>query len=269
MKDDYLWDGSGEADPEVEELEMLLGKFRYEAKLLELPAPPRRIYWPQLAAAAVILMTLAAGLWFYLQPESVIENREPRAEKQEVPVAPEVENPKVQPSQTPKVNTPQTSNENRIASSPRKPRPRTHPAVKPESVNRGEELVAVGARQPIVIPFLDPEISKHIERSQFLLRDFRNLSISASATKFDMTYERERSKRLLGDNILLRRSAESTGNMPVEDLLGSLEPILLDIANLPEKPAADDVRAIKERIQKKEIIATLQVYSAQAISIVQ
>jgi hypothetical protein len=262
MKDDYLWDGSGEADPEVEELEMLLGKFSYQPKPLEMPAPPRRIYWPQIAAAAVILMALAAGLLFYLRRESGVENQQLQAQQEEERVVPEVQNPNQQSAPTPKINNKQAgSSKNLIAKSPGKPK--AQPVVKEEIIPTGEDFIAAGTRQPIVIPFVDPETSKHIERSQFLLRDFRNASES------DVTYERERSKRLLGDNILLRRSAESTGNMPVEDLLGSLEPILLDIANLPEKPTADDVRAIKERIQKREIIATLQVYSAQAVSIVQ
>ena len=32
--DDYLWDRSGEADPEIQHLEKLLGKFRHDS-----PAP--------------------------------------------------------------------------------------------------------------------------------------------------------------------------------------------------------------------------------------
>ena len=30
MKDDYLWDGSGEPDPEVKRLETVLGRYRHE-----------------------------------------------------------------------------------------------------------------------------------------------------------------------------------------------------------------------------------------------
>ena len=32
MKDDYLWDGSGEPDPEIEHLEKVLGQYRYQPK---------------------------------------------------------------------------------------------------------------------------------------------------------------------------------------------------------------------------------------------
>jgi len=33
-RDDYLWDGSGEPDPEIQRLETLLGRFQHD-----LPAP--------------------------------------------------------------------------------------------------------------------------------------------------------------------------------------------------------------------------------------
>ena len=38
MTDDYLWDGSGEPDPEVERLERLLGEFRSSRPAPELPS---------------------------------------------------------------------------------------------------------------------------------------------------------------------------------------------------------------------------------------
>jgi hypothetical protein len=34
----------------------------------------------------------------------------------------------------------------------------------------------------------------------------------------------------------------------------------LDISNLRDEPSREEVRSIKERMQKKEIIASLQVY---------
>ena len=43
MNDDYLWDKSGEPDPEIQELEEILAPLRYQPKPLELPTNfPRR-----------------------------------------------------------------------------------------------------------------------------------------------------------------------------------------------------------------------------------
>lgn len=70
MNDDYLWDKSGEPDPEIEQLEQLLGNLRHKHPARGLPLPlraplqQRRTFTPFLAAAAVLLMMIAAGLWF-------------------------------------------------------------------------------------------------------------------------------------------------------------------------------------------------------------
>jgi len=57
MRDDYLWDGSGEPDPEVQRLERLLSEFRSDRTAPELRPRPR---WSAVAAAAALV---AAGAW--------------------------------------------------------------------------------------------------------------------------------------------------------------------------------------------------------------
>jgi hypothetical protein len=72
MNDDYLWDKTGEPDPEIQKLEEILGALRYQPKPLELPAPPqRRNHFPLLAiAASVLLALLAAGVWLRVRTQS-------------------------------------------------------------------------------------------------------------------------------------------------------------------------------------------------------
>lgn len=74
--DDYLWDQSGEPDPEIQELEQVLGTLRYQPRPLEIPLglqPERRHvsvrgFAPRLAiAAAIALVVLGAGFWLSLQ----------------------------------------------------------------------------------------------------------------------------------------------------------------------------------------------------------
>jgi hypothetical protein len=84
MKDDYLWDRSGEPDPEIERLERTLGRLRHRPRPLELPverSTPRphqqffyRRFFPGLAvAAALVLMVLAAGTWLALRRSTATE----------------------------------------------------------------------------------------------------------------------------------------------------------------------------------------------------
>jgi hypothetical protein len=89
--DDYLWDGSGNPDPEVQRLENLLGRFRSNAPAPEFRpnlAPdlsntaPRRAQilpmrtvlarWIPLAAAAAIILAVGAGILLHKPQQSPI-----------------------------------------------------------------------------------------------------------------------------------------------------------------------------------------------------
>lgn len=104
--------------------------------------------------------------------------------------------------------------------------------------------------------------ARHVEQAELLLRSFRNAREGEQDAASDLGYERRRAQQLLYANIVLRREATAAGNVQVASLLDSLEPILLDIANLPARPQGEDVRAIKERVERKNLVALLQVNSA-------
>jgi hypothetical protein len=68
MNENYLWDRSGEPDPEVQNLEETLGTLRYQPRPLEIPNDVRlkvnRPPFTKLAIAAGIgLIAIALGLW--------------------------------------------------------------------------------------------------------------------------------------------------------------------------------------------------------------
>jgi hypothetical protein len=68
MNDDYLWDKTGQPDPQIQQLEEILVALRYQPKPLALPVdlrvPRRRNYFPLLAIAALVLLALlAGGIW--------------------------------------------------------------------------------------------------------------------------------------------------------------------------------------------------------------
>jgi ferric-dicitrate binding protein FerR (iron transport regulator) len=73
MPDDYLWDRSGEPDPEIERMEQVLGRLRSKqppewrapSKLREMPAPgawAAQVRWQGAIAAGVVLVISAAWL---------------------------------------------------------------------------------------------------------------------------------------------------------------------------------------------------------------
>jgi hypothetical protein len=69
MNDNYLWDRSGKPDPEIQELEEILGTLRYQPGALEIPPHIQvgrwRSFFPAMAfAAAIALFAVLLGLWF-------------------------------------------------------------------------------------------------------------------------------------------------------------------------------------------------------------
>jgi len=126
MNDDYLWDKTGQPDPEIQQLEEILGTLRYQPKPLVLPR--RRNYFPLLAIAASILLAILAGsIWLRVRSR----NETPKQQAQ-------VETP------TPKLIEPPKSPQNRSASNP--PLQATNRIHKkrsvPSVVNREEALMA-------------------------------------------------------------------------------------------------------------------------------
>ena len=252
MKDDYLWDGTGEPDPEVERLEQMLSVYKYQPRPLELPARPGTWFSPRLAAAAALILMAVAGLLVFLNKG---DQTAPTQATGNQSVEQQVTTPQNNSETvvTPKTETTQPE----IASSQGQRREVVRRVKRAERAAPAVPNETVGE-----IAFFDLETAKHMEQAQMLLRSFKNVSLDGDDSVIDATYEKERSRTILQKNILLRRNAEAKGNLPAQELLGSLEPLLLDIANLPERPSQEEMLSVKERIQKTEIIATLQIYSA-------
>ena len=104
------------------------------------------------------------------------------------------------------------------------------------------------------------DTAEHIQQAENLLRSIRSLQSSDDDGEIDVSYEKAMSQRLLSENQVLRRDAEAAGKFPAKELLGDLEPFLIDISNLPDKATPDKLRALKDRVQKTEIVAALVSY---------
>jgi hypothetical protein len=109
---------------------------------------------------------------------------------------------------------------------------------------------------------LDPaekEVARHVEQTQMLLRSIKNAPASGAAA-VDFSYEKKLSRRLLDESATLKLEAEMKGDRATRQVLERIEPYLLDIANLRDRPSREEVRSIGERVRKNETLAALQVY---------
>jgi putative zinc finger protein len=143
------------------------------------------------------------------------------------------------------------------------PRPINMAAEKPRISNRpkaAKDDPGVLFTDAAYTDIEDEDTANHLEQAQNLLISVRTIQLSDDDQEIDVSYEKAESRRLLNENIVLRRDAEMAGKFPAKTMLGSLEPFLIDIANLPDKAPAKDVRQIRDRVEKTEIVAELRAY---------
>jgi hypothetical protein len=138
----------------------------------------------------------------------------------------------------------------------REPKPGEQFAFVPERVEP-----ATAPAEPVRSADAQTMTAIHFEKSETLLRAFRNVRLNEPSTATEVGYERKRARQLVYQNMMLRREADAAGDVQVASLLENLEPILLDIANLPDRPDEETVRAIRARVERKNIVALLQVNS--------
>ena len=123
-----------------------------------------------------------------------------------------------------------------------------------------DKFTEAGKFERLQLNNLEKETAKQIEKTELLLRAFRNARFDENEETFDVAYEKDQAKKLLEKNISLRQSAANFGTFRAEEMLSQIEPYLLDISNLENNPSRDKVLDIKERVKNQNIIAGLQTY---------
>ena len=227
--------------------------------------PARGLRWawgtPAIAFATLLIIGAIIGLIFY--QTSTTNQRQPQ---QTVAI---VATPSPAPS--PEV-TPEPSKDEKAEKERATPKQTHQPSQPKKPLQRepkpGEQFAAVTEPDvpstPDRMRSADAETltAIHFAKSERLLVSFRNVRLNERGAAEQVADERKRAQQLVYQNMILRRQADANGDVHIASLLESLEPILLDIANLPDKPDNNKVRTIRERVERKNIVPLLQVNSA-------
>jgi hypothetical protein len=237
-------------------------------KILDRPAPATRgLRWsfgtPAIAFATLVIAAAIIGLLFYQN-----YNKNPRTSEQVARQQPQSPTPapsrsveqskQQQPQATPEPAreqqpTPNKGNEET---------PRRQPARKIiREPKPGEQFAVAPVPAPIRPADAQTMTAMHFEKSETLLLAFRNVRLNEPGTAKEVDYERKRAQQLVLQNMMLRREADAAGDVQLSSLLENLEPILIDIANLPDRPDENAVRTIRQRVERKNIVPLLRVNS--------
>lgn len=240
--------------------------------LTKILSTPRRTPAPGLqwsfgkavAFASLLIVGAIMGLLLYRSSNSTGQQSEFNAALNNPSPAPvaSVEPPKQEQSPEPARGNEQQQSpnkENKETNNPPRKAPSTPKRPLVREPKPGEQFASIPER----IRAADAETmtALHFEKSETLLRSFRNARLNEPGGVVEVSYERNRAQQLVYQNMMLRREADSRGDVQVASLLEALEPILLDISNLPDKPNKDAVRVIRERVERKNIVALLRVNS--------
>ena len=232
-------------------------------KILATPrrAPARGFAWSfgAQAAAFATLVIVAAIIGFLIYKSSNTPTNDKHLAVQT-------------PSPVPSATVQQRQSEPEASPSPNKgdqqtaPRrsPSPAPAKKPlvREPKPGEQFAAIPSTpEPARSADTQTMTALHFEKSETLLVAFRNVRLNEPGTTAEVAYERKRAQQLVLQNMMLRREADAAGDVQVSSLLESLEPILIDISNLPDKPDKDAIRVIRQRVERKNIVPLLRVNS--------
>ena len=228
-------------------------------------APARGLRWsfgtPAVAFATLVIAAAIIGLVFYQSLNKSDRDSAQVAQQQSPKPAPTVSNEqsKQQPQATPEPNREQPAPSKGNEETPR----RQPPKKIVREPKQGEQFAAVPVPAPAPVRSADAQTmtAMHFEKSETLLLAFRNVRLDEPGAAKEVAYERQRAQQLVMQNMMLRREADAAGDVQVSSLLESLEPILIDIANLPDSPDESAVRTIRQRVERKNIVPLPRVNS--------
>jgi Putative zinc-finger len=105
---------------------------------------------------------------------------------------------------------------------------------------------------------LKTDVARHFEKTRLLLLSLKNTPAPETDTSVNLTYEKTLSRKLADNNSLLRLEMETAGDQSRADLLDRIEPLLIEIANMPDRASRDEVASISRRIERKDVVGLLQ-----------
>lgn len=100
-------------------------------------------------------------------------------------------------------------------------------------------------------------VSDHFDRTERVLLELRNLDSSG----LDQA-QLDAAEDLLETNRMYRLSAQQTGDGRIENLLGEIEPVLLELAR-SEGSSVESLESLRERVEEKELVFRVRVVNTQ------
>jgi hypothetical protein len=100
----------------------------------------------------------------------------------------------------------------------------------------------------------------HLDRSQMVLVELMNTDLRDATS---ISSEQSRARELVSANRLYRQSAGQVGDETVNGVLEELERMLLEIANAPAEASAEELDALRARIEARGLLFRVRVVHSE------
>jgi hypothetical protein len=104
------------------------------------------------------------------------------------------------------------------------------------------------------------DLSEHLDRSQTMLIELANADTDGNV---NVSAERDRAEELVAANRLYRQTAQTTGNGAIVSFLDELERLLVELAASPEQMSAEELAAMRRRIDTQSLIFKIRALSSE------
>jgi hypothetical protein len=99
-------------------------------------------------------------------------------------------------------------------------------------------------------------VAHHLERAELLLVELENGPLAAGA---DLGAARLRAVDLAAANRLYRQAAQQSGEAALAELLGRLEPVLVEVAHAPARGDAAESAAWRDRLEELDLLFKVRI----------
>jgi hypothetical protein len=100
----------------------------------------------------------------------------------------------------------------------------------------------------------------HLDRSQMVLVELMNADLGDATS---ISNEQSRARELVSANRLYRQSAGQAGDETINGVLEELERMLLEIANAPAEASAEELDALRARIEARGLLFRVRVVHSE------
>ncbi|HXR98535.1 MAG TPA: hypothetical protein VN709_11905 [Terriglobales bacterium] len=102
-------------------------------------------------------------------------------------------------------------------------------------------------------------VADHLDRTQALLVELEHPLAAPGARTVDLSLQQSGARELLASNRLYQQGADRSGDRKIAQLLAGLEPILLQIAQSPDRVTAAEWTKLEDRIAESGILFQVRV----------